>query len=305
MKILVTGSSGLIGSATCPILEQQGFDIIKLDIRSEPKKLKKPDFGNLLNQKELSRAMEGVEGIIHLAAVSRVIDAERNPQLCFETNVKGFKNLLTHAMRMSKKPWILFASSREIYGEPEFFPVNEEHSLQPINYYGKCKLAAETMLQEAESEGISSVVLRLSNVYGSVYDYPTRVIPAFLTGALKQTPLRLDFPEHIFDFTHVNDVAAGIVKATHALSLEQIGRSTTFNLSPGKGTSLIQLINYIGKITGKSVQTIAGEKRKYDVSHYVGDSTKIRNKLGFKCKIDIEEGLKLLHSEYLEVLGGN
>lgn len=270
-----------------------------MDIRPDPQTRKRADFENILDQSELSSAVEGVNGIIHLAAVSRVIDAERNPPLCYKTNIIGLKNLITATRKQEDKPWIIFASSREIYGEPKSFPVNEDHPLQPINYYGRCKQTAEAMLQGVAIDGITSVILRLSNVYGSAYDHPTRVIPAFLTGALKRTVLRVDSSEHVFDFTHVKDVTAALTTVAYALITSKLEQNTIFNLSPGKGTSLLQLVDYIREITGKNIETVNGGERNYDVSRYIGDSTKIWKGLGFRCKIDIKEGLRLLQDEYL------
>jgi nucleoside-diphosphate-sugar epimerase len=304
MRILVTGSSGLIGSAVCPILEHEGFGVRKMDIRLNPKTMEKPEFGNLMEQIELSKATKSVDGIIHLAAVSRVIDAEKNHDLCYWTNVAGLRNLLSMAQKGSKKPWIIFASSREIYGEPKSLPVHESHPLTPINFYGECKKTAEDMLLKVSNKkGIGVVIFRLSNVYGSPFDYPTRVIPAFLTGALRKRTIRIDSPDHVFDFTHVSDVASAILTATSALNSKEIDKNAVFNLSPGTGTSLSQLVDYIRKMTGQDLPTVKGEERNYDVSRYVGDSTKIQNMLGCRCKIELKEGLNLLHDEYLKNWG--
>ena len=103
--------------------EDKGFNVITMDTRINPKTYTKPDFRNLLDLNEMSEAVKSVDGIVHLAAVSRVIDAQVNPELCRLTNVEGLKNLIHSAKKQVKKPWIVFASSREIYGEPEYFPL--------------------------------------------------------------------------------------------------------------------------------------------------------------------------------------
>ena len=282
------------------MLEDNGFEVIKMDTRFSPKTNVKPDFGNMLDLNELSEAMKKADGIVHLAAVSRVVDAEINPGLCRITNVEGFRNLIHCAKKQAKPPWIVFASSREIYGEPESLPVSEEHPLKPINVYGNCKKLAEELLTD-QTTGISTIIFRFSNVYGSPFDYPTRVIPAFLWGALTETQLRVDSPSHVFDFTHVTDAAGAIVAAVDKLTSKELDGYEIFNLSPGRGTSLTQLIDLLQDLTGKNIQTIDGQKRNYDVSHYIGDCKKAKRELGFKCHVTLKEGLDLMHKECCKV----
>ena len=152
----------------------------------------------------------------------------------------------------------------------------------------------------AADKGVPTVIFRFSNVYGSTCDHPTRVIPAFLTGTLRQTAPRVDSPDHIFDFTHVNDVAVAIMTATEALASKKFEGSKVFNLSPGKGTSLAQLIEILKEITGKDILTVKGKQRNYDIVQYVGDSTKIQKELSFRCRISLKEGLKMMYNEYLD-----
>lgn len=296
LKVLVTGSSGLIGSIVCSMLTGRGFDVITMDTRIEPTTHMKPNFGNLLDLNEMSEAVKNVDGIVHLAAVSRVIDAQVNPELCRLTNVEGLKNLIYSAKKQVKKPWIVFASSREIYGEPEYLPVNEDHLLKPINVYGNCKKLAEETLTDTVNS-IPGIIFRYSNVYGSPFDYPTRVIPAFLWGVLNGTPLRVDSPNHIFDFTHVNDAAGAIVAAVEKLTSDDFEGHKIFNLSTERGTSLTQLIDILKDLIGKDVETIAGKNRNYDVSRYIGDCRKVKRELGFQCRISLKEGLDLMLEE--------
>jgi len=294
--VLVTGSSGLIGSVACSMLENKGCNVITMDTRINPTNYAKPDFRNLLDSNELSGAVKNVDGIVHLAAVSRVIDAQVNQELCRLTNVEGLRNLIYCAKKQVKTPWIVFASSREIYGEPEYLPVNEDHLLKPINVYGNCKKLAEEKLTDPVTS-IPAIIFRYSNVYGSPFDYPTRVIPAFLWGTLTETPLRVDSPSHVFDFTHVKDAAGAIVAAVEKLTSDEFEGHKIFNLSTGKGTSLTQLIDVLKDLTGKELETVAGKNRDYDVSRYIGDCRKVKRELGFQCQISLKEGLDLMIEE--------
>lgn len=278
------------------MIEDKGFNVITMDTRVNPKTYAKPDFRNLLDSNELSEAVKSVDGIVHLAAVSRVIDAQVNPELCRLTNVEGLRNLIHYAKKQVKRPWIVFASSREVYGEPEYFPVSEEHKLKPINVYGNCKKLAEEQLTDPMTS-IPAIIFRYSNVYGSSFDYPTRVIPAFLWGVLSGTPLRVDSPSHVFDFTHVRDAAGAIVAAVEKLTSNEFEGHKIFNLSTGRGTSLTQLIDILKGLIGKDVETLAGKNRDYDVSRYIGDCRKVKRDLGFQCQISLKEGLDLMIEE--------
>ena len=271
-----------------------------MDMRFQPKTNEKPNFGNILDKDELSKALKNIVGIVHLAAISRVVDAEINPELCCRTNVDGLRNLIYLSKKKPQKPWIIFASSREIYGEPSFLPVNEKHALNPINVYGNCKKAAEELLM-GQTNDLSTIIFRFSNVYGSPFDYPTRVIPAFLWGTLNEKPLRVDSPNHVFDFTHVNDAATAIVAAVEKLTLDEFEGHEIFNLSTGKGTSLTQLIEILKHLTGKDVETVAGKNRDYDVTRYIGDCSKVKRELGFQCQISLKEGLDLMLEECRKV----
>jgi nucleoside-diphosphate-sugar epimerase len=299
LKILVTGSSGLIGSAVCPILQAEGFDVLTMDIRKGQYGDAIPCFKDILDGCELGRAVEGVAGIIHLAGVSRVVDAQRSPERCLRVNVDGLKNLIEAMEKQRELPWLIFASSREVYGEPLYLPVDEGHVLNPINVYGKSKQICEGMLENAAKSGMTSLIYRFSNVYGSIYDYPTRLIPAFLVGAIEGKTLRVDSADHVFDFTYVGDVAVAIATAANRLANGDFIGANVFNLSPGKGTSLTELLEIIKRVVGKEVTTTRGRERKYDVARYVGNCTKLKSAMGYECRMQLKQGLEQMCADYL------
>ena len=302
MKILVTGSSGLIGAAVCNKLAKRGFDPIPMDIRKSPDPVFQPQFHDVTDPHEVMRALKDVRGVIHLAAVSRVIDGENNPELCTKTNIQGSNNLLKAVAESPQHPWIIYGSSREVYGEPEKVPVPETYPLNPINVYGETKAETEKNLRQQSLGGLNSIILRYSNVYGSIHDHKTRVIPAFMRAALNEQPLRVDCPGHIFDFTYREDVADATTKAAEALSNGAIEGCEEFNVSPGVGTSLSDLVELVSDVTGKEVQTIQGDRRDYDVGQYIGDVKKLQDTLGYRCITSLEDGLSRLRDDYLETI---
>jgi nucleoside-diphosphate-sugar epimerase len=146
--ILVTGSSGLIGAALTRALHHAGYAVRGLDLRGHG-----ADRGDIRHREQVERALDGCVGVIHLAAVSRVIDGERDPEACWETNVTGTGTVLEAALDRVRRPWVVYASSREVYGEPPSLPAGEDAPLAPVNIYGRSKVAAEDQVRAADLNG--------------------------------------------------------------------------------------------------------------------------------------------------------
>jgi nucleoside-diphosphate-sugar epimerase len=185
VRILVTGAGGLIGSALVPLAERRGWDVRCLDIRREPgEDLRRPGV--------LEAAVAGVDGVVHLAAVSRVVWAERDPELCRATNVDVLGRLLGLLARQSSNPWLVFASSREVYGDAAEIPVAEDAPLRPMNVYARSKVAGERLVREAVDAGLRGSICRFSSVYGSVRDHADRVVMAFAGAAARGGAMRVE-----------------------------------------------------------------------------------------------------------------
>ncbi|MTD34230.1 NAD-dependent epimerase/dehydratase family protein [Paludibacterium denitrificans] len=181
--VLVTGSRGLVGRRLCASLRDDGFWVKELDLQCLGESL-----GDVTRQADIDAAIQGCAGVVHLAAVSRVVWGQRDPDLCWLTNVTGLQNLIKAALAQSSKPWILFSSSREVYGQTSSLPVVETAALNPLNVYARSKAEGERLVLEARSHGLQSAVVRLSNVYGCTKDHADRVIPAFAGLPLKACP---------------------------------------------------------------------------------------------------------------------
>ena len=141
MKILLTGSAGFIGHALKTFLEKQNVSVVPFDIKNDPKY-------DIRDITILKRKVKDVKGIIHLAAVSRVITAQQEPLKCVSTNIGGTSNILESARTTENEPpWVIFGSSREVFGEPKNFPVTEETPKIPINIYGLSKITGERLCE--------------------------------------------------------------------------------------------------------------------------------------------------------------
>jgi nucleoside-diphosphate-sugar epimerase len=116
--IFITGSAGLVGSVLARTLRERGHRVVSFDLR-DPDPLAR---GDVRDAAAVARVMRGCTGIIHLAAVSRVIFGERDPALCRSTNIGGTRTVLEAASVAPDRPWLIFASSREVYGQPTCLP---------------------------------------------------------------------------------------------------------------------------------------------------------------------------------------
>jgi len=290
-RILITGSSGLIGTALTLALLTKGADVVRLDLREDGEAR-----GDIRDRNHLQKVVENVDGIVHLAAVSRVIWGEQHPDLCWETNVAGLRNLLELAAKSNRTPWLIFASSREVYGQPDRLPATEECPLCPINVYGRSKVEGELLVKEAHRAGVRASTIRLSNVFGSIADHRDRVVPAFARAAAFGQALRVEGLDNTFDFTHIDDVTRGIIALVELLS---VGESPPppIHFVSGKPTTLGELANLAIRF-GKSGSTIqAAPHRDFDVARFYGNPTRAKALLGWQPLVGIEEGVaRLVHA---------
>lgn len=289
----MTGSAGLIGKGLAPVLRSRGYRLRCLDLRQPPGH---PGRGNVLDASAVRRLVDGCDGIVHLAAVSRVVLGERDPALCWSTNVLGTQAVLDAALASERRPWVLFASSREVYGQARELPVSEDCPLQPMNVYGRSKAEAEARLFDASAKGLRTAILRLSNVYGSTDDHPDRVVPAFARAASFGLPLRVDGSEHLFDFTHLSDTVAGIMAAID--QLEQSVPLPPVHLLTGQGTTLGELAALAIRAGGFRSSRTEAPARSYDVARFVGNPGRAYAVLGFRAQVSIAQGMMWLVREF-------
>lgn len=300
MHILITGSKGLIGAALKNALQALHAHISGIDIKFFTNH---PEYGDILNTRTLFPLIEQVDGIIHLAAISRVIEGEKNPHLCWRTNVKGTQNVLELALASRKKPWVIYASSREVYGMQTDFPVKETAPLNPINIYGESKREAERIVQEAHRKGLQTAILRFSNVYGSIYDYHDRVVPAFCRAAALGDEIRIVGKDHLLDFVHLEDVIHGILSLINLLEKKKVSFSP-IHLARGVGVSLLELADVARKASSYPLKIVVEEvSHHFRVSKFWGDPFRAREILNWRAGVSIEDGMHRLISEYQIFLG--
>lgn len=290
-RILVSGSQGLIGRALSRCLWESGREVIDYDVRGNVR-------GDIRDANCLDALTENCTGIVHLAAVSRVIHGERDPCHCWLVNVQGTKNVIAAAANRGweRAPWVIYGSSREVYGQPTALPVPESAPLRPINAYASSKAAAEELVTAArDSIGLHTSIVRFSSVYGSVDDHGDRVVPAFARAAARGGVLRVDGGETLLDFTHVDDVANALLTMIDLMSTGEW--LPTMHLTSGEGTALMDLARMATEISGKGCIEVACA-RPYDVSAFVGDPRPSNRLLGWTPSVPLKQGIGVLIEDF-------
>ena len=297
--IFISGGAGLIGTFCRDFFEKSGWEVSTLDLNEIDLDENQVDYvGDIVNISELEKILEDVDGILHLAAVSRVIDAELDKDQCTLVNVGGTERLLSAASAAGCK-WFIFGSSREVYGEPAQLPVKEEHGVNPINHYGDVKVIGEKMVRNhCEANDISHSILRFSNVYGHPRDHATRLINAFLRRALLNQPLEIHGGGQIFDFTYIDDTVAAIFAAAENLQTNHQSLSP-IHILPGEPVRIEELAELIIEATESDSEIVFTPGRDYDVEIFYGSPERMHRLLNVSCPTNIREGIAQCLDLYL------
>ena len=301
LRILVTGAGGLIGGAVAGRLRAAGMRVLPLDLRAA----QNAGRGDFRDRATLAPLVEQADGILHFAAVSRVIDGERQPDLCWSVNAEGTRQLLELATASGRKPWVVYASSREVYGQQETLPVPEDAPLQPKNIYARSKAEAERLMGEARAAGLNNAILRFSNVYGDVGDHADRVVPAFARAAAAArfesgsttAAVRVDGAACTFDFTHVADVADGVMRVVRQLA-EGEAKLPPIHFATGRQTSLGELAGLAAAHGGPALRIVEAPARGFDVYRFAGDPARAQALLGWRATTTIEAGFAQLAEDF-------
>ncbi|HEY5924405.1 MAG TPA: NAD(P)-dependent oxidoreductase [Kofleriaceae bacterium] len=287
--ILITGSEGLVGTGLDELLTQRGERVVPFDLRASKR-------GDICDADALAKAVRGCRGIVHLAAVSRVVWGQREPALCWRTNAEGTRNVLDAAAASPDRPWVIYASSREVYGQPDELPVREHAPLRPVNIYGRSKAAGEEWVDVARSAGVRASVVRLSNVYGTTSDHADRVVPAFAAAAARGESLRVEGSANTFDFTHLDDTVRGLASLIELLDVE--APPPPIHFVTGRPTTLGELARAAVSIAGSRSPLVEAPPRSFDVARFWGDPRRAEQLLGWRARVTLEQGLTRLIEDF-------
>ena len=302
-RVLVTGGAGYIGSHTCKLLAQEGFEVAVVDNFSRGHRdfvkwgpLIEADVGDTALLREALRWFRP-EAVIHFAAFAYVGESTADPGLYYRNNVSGTLSLL-EAMREAEVRHIIVSSTCATYGQPENVPITEAEPQKPINPYGASKLVMEHMCRDFEAaHGLRSVALRYFNAsgcdidldVGERHDPEPHLIPRILMavdgeiGALEVYGTDYPTPDGtcIRDYIHVTDLASAHVKA--ARYLMEGGASDAFNLGTGLGSSVLELIGAGERATGRQVPYTVAPRREGDPARLIADPGKAHRILDWQA----------------------
>jgi UDP-glucose 4-epimerase len=298
MDALVTGGAGFIGSHLVDALVARGDSVRVLDDLATGRRENlnaEAEFvqGSVADAEAVTRAVEGREVVFHLGALGAVARSVADPRASNDANVNGTLNVLTLA-RDARVRRVVFASSSSVYGGAEIVPTPESAPLRPRSPYAITKLTGDWYTRVfAELYDLETVVLRYFNVFGprqrpdSTY---AAVIPLFAAAMLAgESPIVHGDGTQSRDFTYVTDVVAANLAAAVAPADRASGQP--FNVAPGAGTSLLELLDGLAQRIGVTPNPVFVESRPGDVHRSCADATAARDVLGWTPTVSVEDGL--------------
>ena len=301
-SVLVTGGAGFIGSHVADAFLARGDRVWIVDDLSSGRRENIPKGAAFVEMSVQDPALEGLfaearfDVVSHHAAQIDVRVSVADPGRDAQTNVLGLLNVLESARKHGAGRILYVSSGGVVYGEPEAIPTPETAPKLPLSPYGVTKLAGEFYLYYyRQVHGLESVVLRYSNVYGPRQDPggEAGVVAIFSTRLLAGQDLAVyGDGEQTRDYVFVEDVArANLFAADVELDGNGALDDFAFNVGTGVATSVLQLADTIGRVSGLHGKTVLAPPRKGELRHSTLDITRLRQG-GWRPEVSIDEGLR-------------
>lgn len=299
-RYLVTGGAGFIGSNIAEGLVERGEEVVVFDNLStgHEKNIEhirsKIDFfkGDIRNASEVRKALDGVDYVLHQAALASVPRSIEDPVLVNEVNVGGTLTVLQESRHAGVKSFV-YAASSSAYGESEQLPKREDMLPAPLSPYAVSKLVGEHYCSVyAQVYGLPTISIRYFNVFGPRQDPASQyaaVIPIFVSHLLRgDAPTIYGDGGQSRDFTYVQNVVNANLLAAHC---EQ-ARGQVVNVACGARYTLNELYGALQELIGTDVEPLYGDPRPGDVRHSHSDISLAEELLGYRIEVDFMEGLK-------------
>jgi UDP-glucose 4-epimerase len=301
MRILITGSSGQIGTNLALRLQREGHYVFGVDIRPNTwtqnfdtllQDLSYP-FKDFRHGIGAARYPTDLDAVVHFAANAKVYQLVQEPHRALDNIFMTF-NVLEFC-RNQNIP-IIFSSSREVYGDIHRYITGEKSAdfAATESPYSASKISGEALIYSyAKCYDLKYIVFRFSNVYGR-YDNDLermeRVIPLFINKIANGEMVTVYGENKILDFTYIDDCVDGIVKGIYHLVGGQV-TNHTINLAYGEGNTLVSVVEYIGEALNIKPQLRLQPSRVGEVTHYVADIRQACDLLGYKPSTPLREGI--------------
>jgi len=302
----ITGAAGYIGSAVGSLLLEAGHDLVALDNFQAPKvesiggcRIEEVD---IRNRQAVRTAFDGVDAVMHLAAISGVPDCQGNPEAAFDTNVTGTENV-AWCCRERGLP-LLFAGSMAILGDPVEFPISPDHPRRPVNLYGRTKQMSEDDVHALAEDSFPAMVLMKSNIYGHHWINGERigkgtVINKFVNLAREGRPLTVYKPgSQARDFIHLQDVARAY---EHALEVVLNGEpgAQTVTIGSGECLTVMELAESVQRIGCEVLDAepeiaVFENPREHETvtEDFTIETETAQNVIGFEAKRSVDEAVR-------------
>ncbi|MFH0955537.1 MAG: NAD(P)-dependent oxidoreductase [Candidatus Micrarchaeota archaeon] len=289
--VLVTGSSGMIGTALCERLISEGFEVIGVDRVSNRWSQavdQKTVLADLRKPDALEKISKKPDFFIHLAANAYVFNSVQNPQLAID-NILMTLNCLEFC-RKKKISRFLFSSSREVYGNNSKQPSSEADVdiSGTESPYAASKVSAESFISSYHfSFGIDYQIIRFSNVYGR-YDDSDRLIPLLIRLNKKKEAITIFGKEKELPFTFLDDAVEAVILLIQKF---EFAKNRSFNIAPEKPTRLLKVAELLAQKMGVKPKLVLARPRTGEVIRFSADVSKAKKLLGFVAQTPIERGL--------------
>jgi CDP-glucose 4,6-dehydratase len=317
--VLVTGASGLLGSALTRLLSEAGADVVCLMrdwvpqselVRSRLLERVRVVRGDILDTPFLERALGEyeIDTVLHLAAQSIVSVANRNPLATLESNIRGTWSVLEAARRSPRVKQIVIASSDKAYGDHPKLPYTEDMPLRGRHPYDVSKSCSDLVAQMyANTYGLPVCITRCGNVYGPGDLNWNRIVPGTIRSALRgERPVVRSDGKFVRDYLYVDDGAAAYIRTAEVLAQRNELRGEAFNFSNDTPVTVLQLVERILEVAGRA--DLLPEVRN-EASHEIREqylsSDKARKALSWQPRFTLDEGLKRTFEWYRTLLEEN
>lgn len=294
MRILITGAQGFVGRHLPGELAKEGHEVLLLDQESQPNILDLPgtEFlsADIGNYDALERVFESAKPnvVYHLAAVTGVAASYEQEELCLKTNVLGTYNVVKAAVKTGTSR-IIFASSREVYGETKGRSTREDAETVPNNLYGLTKLMGEEIVRWlCCTQGCRYVIFRIANVYGPGGE--KYGIHKILRKIEAGEAVNVMGGRQLMNFIYITDLTSACLKTLQSKRAD----NQVFNIAGPDTISIEKAVAMICRITGKRVPVVKSPMRSTETMRFIPNISKAKRLLGWYPRISFQQGIELI-----------